>query len=83
MMKSFNEARREADALLPENINYLEMVELSLENREKLDQLRPRNIAAASRISGITPDALIHLLRHAKLAKNRSPGSENLVNLSN
>lgn len=60
------EVRNGLSARLPENINYLQMNELNIECREKLDRLRPANLAAASRIDGITPEALISLLRYVK-----------------
>lgn len=64
------EVRNGLNASLPENLNYLQMNELNYECREKLDRLRPGNLAAASRIDGITPEALINLMRYVK--KNES-----------
>ncbi|KAI6242185.1 Glucose-inhibited division protein A-related domain containing protein [Aphelenchoides fujianensis] len=58
--------RQELHAELPADLDYRQMSALALESREKLDRYRPANLAAASRIDGITPDALIHLLRHVK-----------------
>jgi tRNA uridine 5-carboxymethylaminomethyl modification enzyme len=58
--------RNEMNSLLPENLDYTQMDSLSLECREKLDRLRPANLAAASRIEGITPEALISLLRYVE-----------------
>lgn len=46
---------------------------LSNEEREKLSRVKPSNLAAASRISGITPASLIslhkYLLREKKYNK--------------
>lgn len=39
---------------------------MSLECIEKLERARPRNLAAATRISGITPEAIVVLMRHLK-----------------
>jgi tRNA uridine 5-carboxymethylaminomethyl modification enzyme len=61
-----NEVRAEMSSYLPDDINYLEMQNLSVECREKLDRFKPANLAAASRIEGITPEALINLLRYVK-----------------
>ncbi|XP_055339727.1 protein MTO1 homolog, mitochondrial-like [Paramacrobiotus metropolitanus] len=78
-------ARVQADesVLLPVDIDYDERgLNLSGEVREKLKRLRPASLAACSRIEGITPDALIRLLR---IAKRRPPPvsttSEEAVNV--
>jgi tRNA uridine 5-carboxymethylaminomethyl modification enzyme len=73
------EVRNGLNATLPEDINYLKMSELNIECREKLNRLRPSNLAAASRIDGITPEALINLLRHIK--KNETANSVQIQGL--
>ena len=54
---------------LPETIDYQGVYGLSTEAREKLNRVRPLSLGQASRISGITPAALmalqVHLKRHA------------------
>jgi tRNA uridine 5-carboxymethylaminomethyl modification enzyme len=67
------EVRNGLSARLPENINYLQMNEFNIECREKLDRLRPANLAAASRIEGITPTALISLLRYVNNNRESIP----------
>jgi tRNA uridine 5-carboxymethylaminomethyl modification enzyme len=44
--------------LLPEDIDYAQIIGLSREVREKLIRIKPRSLGQASRISGITPAAL-------------------------
>jgi tRNA uridine 5-carboxymethylaminomethyl modification enzyme len=54
---------------LPEEMDYHSIYGLSREVREKLSRVRPLSLGQASRISGITPAALmaiqVHLKKHA------------------
>ncbi len=50
-----NEMLRLECKLIPEDINYKEITGLRLEAIEKLNKIRPANIAQASRISGVSP----------------------------
>ncbi|CAI9121079.1 tRNA uridine-5-carboxymethylaminomethyl(34) synthesis enzyme MnmG [Brytella acorum] len=60
----------EGDALLnfPPDLDYTTIGGLSSEMRERLAAARPVNFAAAQRISGVTPAALVALLAHLRLA---------------
>jgi tRNA uridine 5-carboxymethylaminomethyl modification enzyme len=61
-------ARKEEERLLPQDLDYTQVIGLSNEIREKLRQVRPLNFGQAGRISGVTPAALsciaIHLRKH-------------------
>lgn len=60
-------AYRKDEALkLPENLDYAQVGSLSNEVRSKLEQARPATLGAASRIPGVTPAAVVALLRHVK-----------------
>ena len=48
-------ARQMEQALLPEDTPYQEITGLRLEARQKLAAQRPRSLAAASRIPGVSP----------------------------
>lgn len=54
--------------LIPENINYQDIANLSNEMRFKLNKYRPQNLAQAKLISGVTPSALSIL--HIYIKKN-------------
>lgn len=61
------DAFRKDEALqLPENLDYGQIGSLSNEVRERLEQSRPTTLGAASRIPGVTPAAVVALLRHVK-----------------
>ncbi len=66
-------ARQEADARLvrkdeerkiPSGFDFSELPGLSIELRQKLQQVRPANLGQASRIDGMTPAALTLILAH-------------------
>ena len=54
--------RKLEDKLLPEDIDYAHMDGLRIEARQKLDQMRPRSVGQASRISGVSPADISVLL---------------------
>jgi tRNA uridine 5-carboxymethylaminomethyl modification enzyme len=58
--------KRMENATLPEDIDYQAIYGLSTEVREKLGKVRPRSLGQASRISGITPAALMAIQVHLK-----------------
>jgi tRNA uridine 5-carboxymethylaminomethyl modification enzyme len=58
--------RRDEALLLPSDLDYRAVGSLSREIREKLASARPATLGAAARISGVTPAALVALLKHVK-----------------
>ena len=61
------EAFRKEEALaLPATLNYAGIGSLSTEIRTKLEAVRPATLGAAARIPGVTPAAIVALLRHVK-----------------
>ena len=52
------------------NTDYKKIGSLSNEIVEKLSLIKPPTLGAASRISGVTPAAIIALLKHVKKQKN-------------
>lgn len=67
---------RQEDLQLPEDLDYRVVRGLSKEVQQKLDQVRPRSVGQAARISGVTPAAisllLVHLKRSQALQKLRA-----------
>lgn len=62
-IRAFN---RDENLLLPENLDVDAIGGLSAEVRQKLKLAQPATLGAASRIPGVTPAAVIALLRHVK-----------------
>ncbi|HVZ02712.1 MAG TPA: tRNA uridine-5-carboxymethylaminomethyl(34) synthesis enzyme MnmG [Dongiaceae bacterium] len=58
--------RRDEDLALSAELDYDRVAALSNEVREKLKRVRPATLGAAGRIPGMTPAALVALLRHVR-----------------
>ncbi len=58
--------RRDEALKLPDRLDYSHIGGLSNEVRQKLELVRPTTLGAASRIPGVTPAAMMALLRHVK-----------------
>lgn len=58
--------RRDEDLSLAPDLDYDRIAALSTEVRQKLKTTRPATLGAAGRIPGVTPAALVALLRHVK-----------------
>ena len=54
------------NALIPDQLSYQDIKGLSNESRQKLLEVKPRTIAHAQRIPGITPATISLLLVHLK-----------------
>jgi tRNA uridine 5-carboxymethylaminomethyl modification enzyme len=64
--------RRDEALLLPPDLDYAAVGSLSREICDKLALARPATLGAAARISGVTPAALVALLKHVKRAPSHS-----------
>ncbi|HJU15125.1 MAG TPA: tRNA uridine-5-carboxymethylaminomethyl(34) synthesis enzyme MnmG, partial [Stellaceae bacterium] len=58
--------RRDEALSLPAELDYAAIGGLSREVRDKLAAARPASLGAAARLSGVTPAALVALLKHVK-----------------
>ncbi|CAK8693275.1 unnamed protein product [Clavelina lepadiformis] len=63
--KEISALQSEEHLVIPSTIDY-NALSVKMEVREKLAKARPQNIAAATRIPGVTPSALVQLLMHVK-----------------
>jgi len=68
--------RRDEALALPKNLDYATVGSLSNEMQAKLRQHQPDTLGAAARIPGVTPAALVALLRHVK---RRDPKERNVA----
>jgi tRNA uridine 5-carboxymethylaminomethyl modification enzyme len=59
-----NRQQRLAQKRIPPSLDYQRLRHMRIEAREKLAQVRPANLAQASRISGITPADVALLVVH-------------------
>ena len=69
-LNDINDFKKDENLILPKNIDYKKVGSLSNEIIEKLSSIQPPTLGAASRISGITPAAIISLLRYVKRRNN-------------
>jgi len=63
--------KKDENLKIPPNINYKLVGSLSNEVVEKLTKIKPPTLGSASRVSGITPAAIIAILRFIKKTKNK------------
>ena len=61
--------RKDESLILPRDLDVDAIGSLSAEIRQKLRQIRPETLGAASRIPGMTPAAVVALLRYVKRDK--------------
>ncbi len=63
------------DQALPADFDYMALTSLSIEVRQKLNQMRPATLGQASRISGVTPAAVSVLMVYLKRGElaNKEP----------
>ena len=54
-----NDFKKDELLMIPKNINYSKVGSLSNEVVEKLSKINPPTLGAASRISGVTPAAIV------------------------
>ena len=63
--------KKDENLKIPIDTNYKRIGSLSNEIIEKLSKIKPPTLGAASRVSGVTPPAIIAILRYLKKNKKR------------
>lgn len=66
MMNEVKDLEKYEELVLPENLDYNQIPNLSTEAREKLERVKPSTIAQAMRIPGITPADISNILMYLK-----------------
>ena len=59
--RMIREVARHEKTLIPEDFEYAALTGLTLEAREKLARIRPRNLGQAGRIPGVSPSDVAQL----------------------
>jgi tRNA uridine 5-carboxymethylaminomethyl modification enzyme len=67
--------RREEQRLIPDDIDFSKVPGLSNELKQKMRERRPRSVAAAERMEGMTPAALAIIISHIRNAE-RAPSRD-------
>jgi tRNA uridine 5-carboxymethylaminomethyl modification enzyme len=70
--REIEKLRKAETRQIPEDLDYTKMAGLSREIAEKLTRARPRSVAQATRIPGVTPASISILLFHLDLRRNGS-----------
>ncbi|RHZ47083.1 hypothetical protein Glove_593g34 [Diversispora epigaea] len=62
--------KKDEEIVIPDNLNYDTIKNLSIETRSKLKLIRPNTLGAAKRIDGMTAASLITLMKYIQKQKN-------------
>lgn len=73
--------QKESMMALPVDLDYSGLTFLSKEVRNRLEEVRPASIAAIKHMEGISPDAVVRLMRY--ISTDRSEASVNITGLTN
>ena len=69
-MQDINDLKKDEELKIPKNLDYNQIPNLTKEVLEKLNYIKPKNLGEITRISGVTPAAVINILRY--VGKNKT-----------
>ena len=62
-LQDINDLKKDEELKIPKNLDYNKVPNLTSEVLEKLNYIKPKNLGEITRISGVTPAAVINILR--------------------
>ena len=76
-IQDIKDLKKDEKLKIPKDINYKNIPNLTKEILEKLSYIKPRNLGEITRISGVTPAAVINILRFVHKKKNNNLKKKN------
>ena len=71
-LQDINDLKKDGELKIPDNLDYNEIPNLATEDLEKLNYIKPKNLGEITRISGVTPAAVINILRFVNKKTNKN-----------
>ena len=71
-LQDINDLKKDEELKIPDNLDYNEIPNLATEDLEKLNYIKPKNLGEITRISGVTPAAVINILRFVNKKANKN-----------
>ena len=68
-LQDISDLKKDEELKIPKNLDYNKVPNLTNEVLEKLDYIKPKNLGEITRISGVTPAAVINILRFVNKKK--------------
>jgi tRNA uridine 5-carboxymethylaminomethyl modification enzyme len=71
-LQDINDLKKDEELKIPKNLDYNKIPNLATEDLEKLNYIKPKNLGEITRISGVTPAAVINILRFVNKKANKN-----------
>ena len=68
-LQDISDLKKDEELKIPKNLDYTKIPNLTSEVLEKLNYIKPKNLGEITRISGVTPAAVINILRFVNKKK--------------
>ena len=68
-LQDISDLKKDEELKIPKNLNYNKIPNLTTEVLEKLNYIKPKNLGEITRISGVTPAAVVNILRFVNKKK--------------